>query len=84
MEKQMSELKVLPTRERERSADLMEKLEYLMGLAKSGDIESIVAVAFRPSGRFVSVRSGVKDGLHVIGCLETLKHDMMNDMDVPS
>jgi hypothetical protein len=78
----MADIHALPTREKQRNDFLIERLEELLVQARSGDIESMLAVVFRPiRGRFFTVDTGCVDGLLAIGSLETLKHDLLTAME---
>ncbi len=63
------------------NSDVIEKLEALMVQARSGDIESFIAAAFRPNRRWFTTFSGQINTLEKIGALEAMKLDLLNSLD---
>lgn len=64
----------------ERNADAIAKAEHLLELAKSGEIDSFFAAAFRPNGNWLSIQSRQFDAVTKVGVIEAWKFDLLQAM----
>jgi hypothetical protein len=78
----VAEITVLPTPEARFNEEVVSKLEHMLDMARSGEIESFIAAGFKQNGNWVMVFSGQHDTLKKIGALEAMKADLLEMMKI--
>ena len=78
----MADIAILPTPDARFNEEVISKLEHLLEMARSGEIESFIAAAFKSNGGWTMVFSGQHETLQKIGVLETMKADLLETMKV--
>ncbi len=78
----MADLAVLPTVGKKTNEDAIEKLEHVLEMARSGEIESFILAGFKPNGNWVMTFSQQIDTLKKIGALEAMKADLLKTMEI--
>lgn len=78
---------VVPFVRPSQSDEIADTLEKLAARARGGEFDAVVALAFTPDGRYLTVERGKRHSrLEMIGILEGLKIDLLKttETDEPS
>ena len=77
----MADIATLPTLSARVNEDAVSKLEHLLDMARAGEIESVIAAGFKPTGNWMVVMSGQIDTLKKVGALEAMKADLLKTLE---